>query len=114
MQYSPDESNAGCTTVSISNDETDMVKKGPATIEEYIEAAVPEARPHLRQMYRILQRVAPDGSEAIKWGVPVFWAGWAAGGSSMQVGNAHLTNRSTIRQLKRCIASANWRLDGFA
>jgi len=52
-----------------------MAKKRPATIEEYIEAAPPEARPHLRQMYRILQSVAPDGTEAIKWGVPVFWEG---------------------------------------
>ena len=50
-----------------------MAKKRPATIEEYIDAASPEARPHLRQMYRILQSVAPDGTEAIKWGVPVFW-----------------------------------------
>jgi uncharacterized protein YdhG (YjbR/CyaY superfamily) len=50
-----------------------MAKKGPTTIEEYIEAAPPEARPHLRQMYRILKSVAPAGTEAIKWGVPVFW-----------------------------------------
>jgi len=52
-----------------------MAKKRPDTIEEYIEAAAPEARPHLRQMYRILKSVAPDGTEAIKWGVPVFWEG---------------------------------------
>jgi uncharacterized protein YdhG (YjbR/CyaY superfamily) len=50
-----------------------MGKKGPATIEEYIEAAPPEARPHLRQMYRILKSVAPVGTEAIKWGIPAFW-----------------------------------------
>jgi uncharacterized protein YdhG (YjbR/CyaY superfamily) len=52
-----------------------MAKKRPATIEEYIEAAPPEARPHLHQMYRILKSVAPEGTEAIKWGVPVFWEG---------------------------------------
>ena len=52
-----------------------MAKKGPATIEEYIEAAPPETRSHLRQMYRILKSVAPEGTEAIKWGVPVFWDG---------------------------------------
>jgi uncharacterized protein YdhG (YjbR/CyaY superfamily) len=50
-----------------------MAKKRPATIEEYIEAAPPEARSHLRQMHRILKSVAPEGTEAIKWGVPVFW-----------------------------------------
>jgi len=50
-----------------------MAKERPATIKEYIEAASPEARSHLRQMYRILKSVAPDGTEAIKWGVPVFW-----------------------------------------
>jgi uncharacterized protein YdhG (YjbR/CyaY superfamily) len=53
--------------------ETNMAKKRPATVEEYIEAAPPEARSHLRQLYRILKSVAPDGTEAIKWGVPVFW-----------------------------------------
>ena len=50
-----------------------MAKKGPVTVEEYIDAASPEARPHLRHMYRILRGVAPDGTDAIKWGVPVFW-----------------------------------------
>ncbi len=50
-----------------------MAKKRPATIEEYIEAAPPEARPHLRQLYRILKSIAPDGTGAIRWGVPVFW-----------------------------------------
>ncbi|HOO77518.1 MAG TPA: DUF1801 domain-containing protein [bacterium] len=52
-----------------------MAKKGPTTVTEYIEAAVPEARPHLRTLYRILKTVAPAGTEAIKWGVPVFWEG---------------------------------------
>jgi uncharacterized protein YdhG (YjbR/CyaY superfamily) len=50
-----------------------MTKMRPGTIKEYIEAAPPEAKPHLRQMYRILKRVAPDRTEAVKWGVPVFW-----------------------------------------
>lgn len=52
-----------------------MAKKGPATVEEYIEAAPPEARSHLRHMHQILKSVAPDGTESIKWGVPVFWEG---------------------------------------
>ena len=50
-----------------------MAEKRPATIEEYIEAAPPQARSHLRQLYRILKSVAPAWTEAIKWGVPVFW-----------------------------------------
>jgi len=50
-----------------------VAEKRPATIEEYIEAAPPQARSHLRQLYRILKSVAPVGTEAIKWGVPVFW-----------------------------------------
>jgi len=52
-----------------------MPKVRPATIDEYVEAAPPEARLHLRQLYRILKGVAPEGAEAIKWGVPVFWEG---------------------------------------
>lgn len=47
-----------------------MTKKRPATIKEYIEAAPLEARSHLRQLYRILKSVAPEGTEAIKWGGP--------------------------------------------
>ena len=50
-----------------------MTKKRPGTIKEYIDIAPPEARPHLRQLYRILKSVAPDGTGTIKWGVPVFW-----------------------------------------
>lgn len=52
-----------------------MAKKIPATIEEYIKAAAPEARAHLQRIYRILKSTAPAGTEAIKWGVPVFWDG---------------------------------------
>lgn len=52
-----------------------MTKKRSATIPEYIEAAPPEARAYLRRLYGILKRVAPGGTEAIKWGVPVFWEG---------------------------------------
>ncbi len=52
-----------------------MAKKQPVTIKEYIAAAPPEARPHLRRLYRILRNAAPEGTEAIKWGVPVFWKG---------------------------------------
>lgn len=50
-----------------------MEQERPATIGEYIDAAPPVARPHLRELYRILKTIAPAGTEAIKWGVPVFW-----------------------------------------
>lgn len=49
-----------------------MGKEVPATIEEYIQTAPPEARPHLLLLNSILEKVAPEGSGAIKWGVPVF------------------------------------------
>ena len=52
-----------------------MTKEKPTTINVYIEDAAPEARAHLRKMYEILKSVAPDGTEAIKWGVPLFWDG---------------------------------------
>lgn len=52
-----------------------MTKKLPFTIEEYSAAAPAAARPHLRQLHRILKSVAPAGTAAIKWGVPVFWDG---------------------------------------
>jgi uncharacterized protein YdhG (YjbR/CyaY superfamily) len=50
-------------------------QKRPTTVSEYIDAAPPAARPHLRELYSILKGVAPAGTEAIKWGVPVFWQG---------------------------------------
>ena len=44
----------------------------PATISEYIEAAPPEGRPHLRRIREILREVAPDAEEAMKWNTPFF------------------------------------------
>ena len=52
-----------------------MAKKRAATVEEYIEPTLLEARSHLRQLCPILKSVSPEGTEAIKWGVPVFWEG---------------------------------------
>ena len=49
-----------------------MASKGPTTITAYIEAAPPEGQSHLRQLYAILQSVAPQAEEAIKWGTPFF------------------------------------------
>jgi uncharacterized protein YdhG (YjbR/CyaY superfamily) len=44
----------------------------PTTVTEYIEAASQEAQKHLREIRAILKKVAPDASETLKWGSPVF------------------------------------------
>ena len=49
-----------------------MAGKRPTTIAEYIQAAPIEGQPHLRRIYEILKRVAPQAEEAIKWGSPFF------------------------------------------
>lgn len=49
-----------------------MAGKRPTTIAEYIQAAPRDGQPHLRGIYAILKRVAPDAEEAIKWGNPFF------------------------------------------
>jgi uncharacterized protein YdhG (YjbR/CyaY superfamily) len=52
--------------------QTKRTSDRPTTIAEYIKAAAPEARPHLRRLYAILKSVAPEAEEAIKWGTPFF------------------------------------------
>ncbi|TDU32448.1 uncharacterized protein YdhG (YjbR/CyaY superfamily) [Panacagrimonas perspica] len=49
-----------------------MAGKCPTTIAEYIQAAPPEGQAHLRRLYALLQSVAPQAEEAIKWGTPFF------------------------------------------
>jgi uncharacterized protein YdhG (YjbR/CyaY superfamily) len=49
-----------------------MPKAKPKTITEYIESAPKEAQARLRELRAILKKVAPDATEAIKWGSPVF------------------------------------------
>ena len=49
-----------------------MAGKRPTTIADYIQAAPREGQPHLRRLYAILKRVAPQAEEAIKWGIPFF------------------------------------------
>lgn len=44
----------------------------PTTIAAYIGAAPAAGQPHLRALYALLKRVAPDAEEAIKWGTPFF------------------------------------------
>jgi uncharacterized protein YdhG (YjbR/CyaY superfamily) len=47
-------------------------KRPPTTIAEYIRSAPPQGQPHLRRLYAILRSVAPQATEAIKWGFPFF------------------------------------------
>ncbi len=49
-----------------------MPTKRPTTINEYSQATPPAAQPHLRQLQTILQNVAPNAQEVIKWGSPFF------------------------------------------
>ena len=49
-----------------------MTKERPSTIDQYIEQAPGHAQAHLRELYALLRSVAPDATEAIKWGNPVF------------------------------------------
>ena len=49
-----------------------MPKTGPTTVDEYIDAAPKEAQAKLREIRSILKQVAPNATEALKWGQPVF------------------------------------------
>ena len=49
-----------------------MPKTRPTTVDEYVESAPEAARDHLRQIRAILKEVAPDATEGLKWGSPVF------------------------------------------
>ena len=49
-----------------------MARTRPTTITEYIDAAPPEGQAHLRRLHAILERVAPEAEQIIKWGVPFF------------------------------------------
>jgi uncharacterized protein YdhG (YjbR/CyaY superfamily) len=45
------------------------------TIEEYIAAQNPKARPILRKVCRIIRENAPNATEKISWRMPTFWQG---------------------------------------
>ncbi len=49
-----------------------MAAKRPTTIAEYIRAAPKSGQPYLRRLYAILQGVAPEAQQVIKWGNPFF------------------------------------------
>ena len=52
-----------------------MPKPKPTTVDQYIEAAPQQAQEKLREIRAILKKVAPNATEAIKWGHPVFEEG---------------------------------------
>ena len=49
-----------------------MEKPKPTTVTEYIEAAPKEAKVKLLELRDILKEIAPDATESLKWGSPVF------------------------------------------
>ena len=49
-----------------------MEKAKPTTVIEYIDASPGEARKKLLELRGILKEVAPDATESLKWGSPVF------------------------------------------
>ena len=49
-----------------------MAAKRPTTIAQYIAGAPRVAQPHLRELYSILEGVAPEAEQVIKWGTPFF------------------------------------------
>ncbi len=49
-----------------------MQKTKPTTVDEYINAAPKEARSKLRELRAILIKVAPNATQTLKWGSPVF------------------------------------------
>ena len=49
-----------------------MAKAKPTTVTEYIAAAPREAQQKLREIRAILRQVAPNATETLKWGSPVF------------------------------------------
>ena len=44
----------------------------PATIVQYINAAPKDARPHLRELRKLLKKAAPKAKEVLKWGSPAY------------------------------------------
>jgi len=49
-----------------------MTKLKPSTVTEYIDSAPTEAREKLNEIRAILKKAAPNATETIKWGTPVF------------------------------------------
>lgn len=49
-----------------------MPKIKQTTVDEYIDAAPKEAQEKLRELRAILKKIAPNATETLKWGSPVF------------------------------------------
>ena len=49
-----------------------MPGKRPATVAEYLQAAPPDAQPHLRRLHALLASAAPEATPVLKWGNPFF------------------------------------------
>ncbi len=49
-----------------------MTTKRATTVDQYIDSAPVKTQPHLRKLRELLQRVAPNAQETIKWGNPFF------------------------------------------
>jgi len=49
-----------------------MTKAKPTNVDEYINAAPENAKEKLREIRSILKNVAPNATELLKWGTPVF------------------------------------------
>jgi uncharacterized protein YdhG (YjbR/CyaY superfamily) len=49
-----------------------MTKFKPTTVDEFIDAAQPEGQEKLREIRAILKKAAPDATETLKWGNPVY------------------------------------------
>jgi hypothetical protein len=52
-----------------------MAGAKPKTVDEYIKAAPEAAQEKLREIRAILREVAPNATETLKWGSPVFEEG---------------------------------------
>ena len=53
-------------------EQNEVANQRSTTITQYIQAAPNERQPHLQRLYAILQSVAPEAEEVIKWGTPFF------------------------------------------
>lgn len=49
-----------------------MPKLKPTTIEEYIDAAVPDVQERLHQLHQAIRSAAPGAAEGMKWRMPAY------------------------------------------
>lgn len=46
--------------------------KAPESVDEYISLQIPEARAHLVELRKIIQKSVPDITEGIAWSMPIY------------------------------------------